>query len=1100
MLRLNLTTKMSLVVSLLLAGVLCVMTFGVSSYLDRQYRITISKQQFSVASLMASTIDSKIESMQAQLFALGGVLTPEVVSDVGKAQQFLASQPDELITFDNGMLLLSAQGKLIAITPDEPRLIGSDFSHRSYFRQVMATGRPCLSDPILSSQSHRRPIVAVAVPVIKQGRVIAVLVGSIDLLKDNFFGKITRVPFGEAGYIYLLDRSGVVVAHSDAAKIMRRGKAGRNALRDRALAGFEGTGETVNSRGVKLLSSFKKLKCGWTLAVNYPRAQAYAQLDRAKWYLVEAFLAALCLSLSVTWLFMRHLTEPLARFIGHLERMIGKEPEPIVVETGDEIGTLANSFNRMVEEVHLQREAAQSQKEFIESLMENSSVPTFVLDPQHRVVIWNRACEELTGVSASLLLGTDNQWSVFYQERRPTLADHVIDGRSAEEIAPLYEGEVDGTSTGVHAEGWYRSKTGRDIFLCFDAAPIQNAQGELVAVVETLRDLTERKLGEEELRRATVAAEAANHAKTDFLANMSHEIRTPMNYSIGMLYLLQQTTLTDTQREYLNKAQNASNQLLKMITDILDFSKMETGRLEVRSVPFLLSALLHEVSSTATSEIKEKPVRFEMSVAPGIPDHLVGDGTRLGQVLNNLVKNAVKFTESGEVTVEVTPVATTPSEIVLSFAVSDTGIGIAPEQQATLFTAFSQGESHTTRRYGGTGLGLALSKQLVELMGGSIRVDSEPGKGSCFSFELPLRVGQHGQFALDAASSGEFGSGKLRGSRILVVDDHFFDQEFARDVLEQRGVLVDVARDGAEAVAKVTASGIHYDAVLMDVQMPVMDGLEATRRIRRDPTCRTLPIIAMTASALNREREMAIQSGMNDQVNKPIDLNDLYGTIEHWLGEREAAPEVEAAEPPFFGLPDQLPGIDIKRALKTLECEPLLLKLLLSFGEENADTLDHLREALAAGERQLARRIVHTVKGVSANLGAMELSAAALAVEKALPEPEVPIELLTDFEKKMRQVLESVAQLKRQVDEEAPLGESASEGLVGDREKIAPLFHRLHSFLEADNLKALEVWEEIRPQLAGPIADRLGVALSGLDFRSAAALLVELAENIEISL
>jgi PAS domain S-box-containing protein len=1370
----NLTTKMSLVTSLLVAGILSLMALFAYLYLEKQFMTTISSQQFSMAGLMADEIDSKIRMTQRQLVALAGTLKDADLELPERAERFLAMQPDELETFDSGIFLLSKNGRLLAASPRAPELAGKDYSFREYFRTTVASGKPQISGPFFSTRSHGHPVIMFTAPVLgASGRLIGMLCGSLDLVKPNYLGKLASSRIGEHGYLYLFDSQRSILVHPDRDRVMKRDvPSGANRLFDAAIRGFEGTGETVSSRGLPLISSFKRLKAAdWILAANCPQSEAYAPLRRAKWYFLSALVAALCCTTLVTSFFMRHLTAPLVRFIRHVEEITGKEqePEPISIGTRDEIGTLALAFNRMVHEAHRQKKAAQAQESFSENLMQNSSVPTYVLDRRHRVIIWNRACEELTGVRAEQVLGTPDPWMPFYPEKRPVLADLVLDG-APEDLAALYG--VSGRSQlhcgGLYAEGWFTDLNGRERFLCFDAAPILDAEGEVIAAIETLRDITERKnaeesleklslaieqmpvtvmitdregiveyvnpnftkvtgyhseevlgrnprlvksdwhppeffrelwdtilsghgwrgelrnqrkngelywesasispvkgaggeirhfvaikediterkwaqqalsrseerirlllessaeaiygidvafactfanpacarllgydhpdqlLGkqmhrlmhhsradgtdypreecpmsrvlqgeegvhvddevfwrrdgsyfateywafpqrqdgevvgavmtffdiserrraEEELRQATAAAEAATRAKSEFLANMSHEIRTPINAAIGMLYLLQQTELSEPQKKYLDKARSASNMLLRVINDILDFSKIEAGKLELERAPFSLAAVLNDLAAVASATLKDKPVELSIGCAPGVPQFLIGDPLRLAQVLLNLTSNAIKFTEKGKVALEVDLARGGEDEASLRFTVVDTGIGMDPEQQGRLFSAFTQADTSTTRKYGGTGLGLSISAQLVEMMGGSIRVASEKGKGSAFSFTVRFPLPSPEEAAAAAALARESAAGLvaaadgLAGVRILVVEDSPINQEVAKELLERHGARVDQAGNGAEALRLLSGHGAGYHAVLMDVHMPVLDGLEATRRIRQDSSLEHLPIIAMTASAMAGERELCLSAGMNDQVNKPFNVAELFATLLRWV--RPGAPAAElpvrpVAGPERSGLPERVPGIDLQRALGTLESVVLLRKLLSSFRRENLSLLEDLGAALATGDQELARRLVHTVKGVGGNLGARELSGAAQALEPLLKEQASPERdrALEEFAARLGEVFDSVVMLEAQGEpEEENDGSAGSPGETGPLELAAILeqCRRLHGLLEADNLNALGVWDELRPQLPAEAAGRLDAALQGLDFREATRMLRELAQLLEIAL
>ncbi|MDQ6995841.1 MAG: ATP-binding protein, partial [Mariprofundus sp.] len=405
-----------------------------------------------------------------------------------------------------------------------------------------------------------------------------------------------------------------------------------------------------------------------------------------------------------------------------------------------------------------------------------------------------------------------------------------------------------------------------------------------------------------ELADARDKALAAAQAKSDFLANMSHEIRTPMNAVIGMTHLVLDSAESRQQRDYLNKIMNASETLLIIINDILDFSKAEAGKLSLESVDFNLAETLDNVASVNGVAASMKRLDLLFDYPPDLPQ-LRGDSMRLGQVLLNLVNNAVKFTEQGQVQVHVEVLEQSDSDIALQFRIRDSGIGMTEDQQANLFQAFTQADTSITRNYGGTGLGLAICKQLVELMHGEIGMESEPGKGSCFQFDIRFKLGSSDSIAMqqaykpvpvDALQS-------LHGTRLLLVEDNEINQQVAEGLLARVGVSLQIVHNGQQALDAVHCDA--FDGVLMDMQMPIMDGLEATRLIRADEQFHDLPIIAMTANAMPGDREKCLQAGMNDHVSKPVDPNQLYATLIRWIRKSQ----VNTAER-FMGLPEASSG------------------------------------------------------------------------------------------------------------------------------------------------------------------------------------------------
>ena len=824
---------------------------------------------------------------------------------------------------------------------------------------------------------------------------------------------------------------------------------------------------------------------------------------------------------------------------------------------------------------------------YTRSLFESNIDALMTTDPSGIITDVNKQMEELTDCTRDELIGAP-------------FKEYFTDLERAEAGIKLVLSEKKLTNYELTA----RDRNGKETVVSYNATTFYDRDRRLQGVFAAARDITERKLLDQvlqektaELENAKASAEKANLAKSDFLSNMSHEIRTPMNSIIGMSHLVLKTELTPRQRDYIRKIQSSGRHLLSILNDILDFSKIEVGKLTIEYTEFQLEKVLDNVANLIAEKCYAKGLELVFNVDVNVPQYLIGDPLRMGQILINYCNNAVKFTHHGEINIAISLKEETDEDVLIYCAVHDTGIGLTEEQIERLFQRFSQADTSTTREFGGTGLGLAISEKLAGLMDGEVGVSSEPGKGSTFWFtarlakwvgqsrKLVLSTNMQGKrvlvvddnenarqmlaglldsmgFTVDQVESGETAVGAvyragtqgmpheivfldwkmpgidgketakqirdlplshiphmimvtafgheevikaaegtyivdmlfkpvspsvlfesvvrtlggvddgvrtagdsptktflqlatIMGSRILLVEDNDLNQQVAIELLRDAGFIVDLAENGLVALNKVRST--DYDLVLMDMQMPVMDGLTATQEIRKEERFNDLPLVAMTANVMQGDHDRCMAAGMDDHVAKPIEPEKLWEALLKWIKPQQSTGVfVDEAKPQTVqsvALPSGIEGLDMVDGLaRVLGKKPLYLSMLRKFVAGQNSFRDEIHKALENNLLDTAERLAHTLKSVSGTIGAIGLAQLARKLEAAIRERR-PREEIDNRLKESEMVLgDLITQLEQKLSEEP-----AKEAVTSSPEQLKAICNKLETMLADDDAEAVAV-------------------------------------------
>ena len=1249
--RWSLKTKITVLILLIFLFSMWALALMASKITRTEMTEMLGQQQFATTSMQAKDLNSDLIEMKEKLEKISLLISADLMRHPQGIQEIVENRYEALSRFNAGIFITDKEGTAVASMPVSRNRMGMNFIDRDFIAKALAENQSVIGRP-MRGKLLPNPLIGMAAPIRdRDGRVIGLVAGVINLGEPNFMDHFTDYPYGKTGgYLILMPEESLIITATNKSRIMTQLPPGsQDELYKRFNQGYEGFGVRRSSQGFEVLASSANIPVtGWRIAATVPSEEVFAPIKSMQLQMFWGTLLLTLLASWVTWWFLRSQLSPLTdatQLLGAIaDSSSSLKKLPIVRH--DEIGQLITGFNDLLALVETRSNELQQERENLQHIIFGTAAGTWVLNLQDGSSVINERWAEIIGHTAAELSPVSQK--TWVEKVHP---DDLH--KTEQDLARYLSGEGDS----FEAVFRMRHKDGHWVWVQTRAKiTARDDQGQPLRVSGTNLDVSKEKAFEQSLIVAKEQAELATVAKSQFLSNMSHEIRTPMNAILGLLQLMHSTPLSRQQLDYIVKTEGAAKSLLGLINDILDISKMEAGKLELDPQPFRLDGLLSDLSVILSTGVSEKPIEVLFDIPLDAPKVLVGDALRLKQILINLGSNAIKFTLEGTVVLQIRVVEKNARRTTLRFSMIDSGIGIEPAQQERIFEGFAQAEASTTRRFGGTGLGLSICKQLVALMGGELRVQSQLNQGSNFYFTVTLPNADEGLlpkkslqnrvlapmrfllvddnqqareilaamleswgWSVDLASSGSaavqmvrnriqtgqaqyqvllvdwympemdgwetlkqlqalFPYGKapmsimvtahdkdmlkqrlkyeqtqldgylvkpitasmlydcivdavamknnqpienmdvalpqpLAGMRILLVEDNRINQQVAQELLESQGAVVAVADNGQRGVSAVSSASPQFDVVLMDIQMPLMDGFTATRIIRQELGLVDLPIIAMTANAMSSDRDDCLAAGMNAHVGKPFDLTQLVALLKQHVNpmlvlENASTSETDVGPEELDLIEHDTDFLDADSAITRLGGRTELYgRLLKSFLTEVRSMPDQFDGLIQQAHFDDARRLMHTLKGLAATIGANHLAQVVAAVETKLMGSSDGLNFV-HLQSQLRGAVATTCAVVLQVNQRyiapALTPDQHNPAVTLDAPALIARMAELENLLSSSDMQALDVYAQTRGQFGHmndadltSLGQALDQAMEAFDFSKAAEYCQKIMRRLE---